>query len=102
MGNPATDDSVTIAFPSYHWTTARARAFLGALAEYGMVSRAAKAVGMTRQSAYRLRKRLGEGSRFALVWDIALVEAHERKRRQAAAPKVTPLPPESDIFGLER
>lgn len=53
------------------WTAARQRAFIVRLALCGSVGKAARAVGMTREGAYRLRGRAGaEG--FAAVWDKAL------------------------------
>jgi len=94
-------DKSALPDPSYHWTTYKARVFLGALADLGRVDLAARAVGMGRQSAYRLRERLGEESLFAKAWDGA--QAQGRARRQArrrAARKATVLPPESDMFGL--
>jgi molybdenum-dependent DNA-binding transcriptional regulator ModE len=51
----------------YRWTRAKVVAFLRALALGGRVAAAARAVGMSRQSAYRLRARLGE--EFGAVWD---------------------------------
>jgi hypothetical protein len=42
----------------YRWTPGKAFAFLDALALHGKVAVAARAVGMTRQSAYRLRDRV--------------------------------------------
>ena len=87
--------------PSYHWTTRKAQAFLGALANFGRVDEAAAVVGMTRQSAYRLRERLGDGSLFARAWDQARAEGRARRRaRRCGAAKATVLPPESDMFGL--
>jgi hypothetical protein len=44
-------------------------AFLRALATSGKVAEAARTVGMTRHSAYRLRKRLGP--QFSEVWERA-------------------------------
>ena len=89
--------------PSYHWTTVKARVFLGALGNLGRVSEAAAAVGMSRTSAYRLRAQLGEDSLFARAWDQALADGRGKRRARRAAPrKVTALPPESDIFGLGR
>jgi hypothetical protein len=56
------------------WTPERQRAFLLALRECGLISVAAKSVGKTHQSAYRLRNRPGaEG--FAAAWDRALSDA---------------------------
>ena len=89
--------------PSYHWTTVKARVFLRALEDLGRVSEAAAAVGMSRNSAYRLRARLGEDSLFARAWALAEQSGRAgRKARRAPARKVTPVPPESDIFGLGR
>ena len=52
------------------WTPARQRGFIDALCTIGQVTAAARHVGMTRKSAYRLRERKGaEG--FAAAWDQA-------------------------------
>lgn len=56
------------------WTPERQLQFLGSLAQSRNVTRAAAAVGMSRESAYRLRKRPG-AALFALAWDRAL-EGH--------------------------
>lgn len=53
------------------WTRAKMVEFLRELAACQSVARAAKAVGMSRQSAYRLRNRL-EGTPFSLGWEVAL------------------------------
>lgn len=50
------------------WTPARQAAFLGALAETGSVEQAAARVGLSRETAYRLRRKPGAGS-FAAAWD---------------------------------
>lgn len=52
------------------WTEEKQRRFIEALADTGLVSRAAKGVGMTRESAYRLR-RSAHGAAFARAWDAA-------------------------------
>ena len=52
------------------WTPARQLAFILRLALLGSVAAAAKAVGMSRESAYRLRERPGAGG-FAAAWDKA-------------------------------
>ena len=89
--------------PAYHWTTDKALAFLGALAELGRVSEAVRMVGMTRQSAYRLRGRLGERGVFARAWDEALAQGRaSRRARRRAARRAPRLAPERDIFGLGR
>lgn len=59
------------------WTATRQRGFCEALAESGRVDEAALAVGMTRESAYRLRRR-AEGRAFAIAWDAALFLARQR------------------------
>jgi hypothetical protein len=52
------------------WTEEKQRRFIEELADTGIVRVAAKAVGMTPQSAYRLR-RSPDGAAFARAWDIA-------------------------------
>src|SRR5688500_12570570 len=53
------------------WTVQRQADFLGMLAETGSVMGACEAVGMSRNSAYKLRARPGAES-FAAAWDAAL------------------------------
>lgn len=53
------------------WTPERQRAFIDRLCLIGNVARAARAVGKTPQSAYRLREHKGAGS-FRRAWDEAL------------------------------
>jgi hypothetical protein len=53
------------------WTVARQQAFIAALGRCGMVAAAARAVGKTPKSAYRLRDRDGADS-FRAAWDIAV------------------------------
>jgi hypothetical protein len=53
------------------WTVARQAHFLGWLAETGSVSAACARVGMSRNSAYKLRKKPYAES-FAAAWDAAL------------------------------
>jgi len=89
--------------PGYRWTTRKALVVLGVLADLGRVSEAAQAVGMTRQSAYRLRTRLGEHGTFARAWEQAALKGRaQRQARRQRAGKATPLAPEGDIFGLGR
>lgn len=59
------------------WTPERQRGFIAALAESGIVAKAARAVGMGARSAYRLRRRVGAES-FARAWDMVEYEARER------------------------
>lgn len=65
------------------WTPMKQAAFLGLLAETGCVRTAARRLGMSRETAYRLRRKPGAGS-FAHAWDAAL------GRAAAPARKVTP------------
>ncbi len=60
----------------YRWTPAKAMGFLEALAACGKVAAAARSVGMTRQSAYRLRARV---PLVAQAWPLALAAARERR-----------------------
>jgi len=53
------------------WTPERIRTFLYKLAETGVVAEAARAAGMSRQSAYALRRRAG-GRSFDIGWRVAL------------------------------
>jgi hypothetical protein len=53
------------------WTRAKMVAFLKELAASQSVHHAARSVGMSRQSAYKLRNRLA-GTPFALAWEVAL------------------------------
>lgn len=71
------------------WTALRQAAFLVALGRSGSVSKAAREVGMARETVYRLRSREGAES-FAVGWDrvigrktgrAAKVTADERARR---------------------
>jgi len=57
------------------WTSAVQRAFVAALARCGVVTAAARSVGRSPSSAYRLRKRAGEDSPFARAWDEAMLRA---------------------------
>jgi hypothetical protein len=50
------------------WTEERQRIFIATLARTRCVGRAAAAAGMSRESAYRLRRRKGAAS-FAAAWD---------------------------------
>ena len=59
------------------WTPERQRAFIGALADSGVVATAARSVGMSDTAAYKLRRSPGaEG--FAAAWDAALATASRR------------------------
>lgn len=66
------------------WTAERQRAFIDALAETGCVSEAAKEVGMSRRSAYALRK-TDAGYAFRFAWDTALDHAAQVMADNATA-----------------
>mgnify|MGYP003344615670 CR=1 FL=1 len=59
------------------WTERRQRDFVTALATMGSVLHAARAVGMTKRSAYQLRSRPGAES-FGRAWDRALASGYSR------------------------
>jgi hypothetical protein len=59
------------------WTPDRIRIFLETLAECGVVEDAARAAGMSKQTAYRLRKRAA-GRAFHVAWNAAEQLARNR------------------------
>ena len=65
------------------WTPARQLAFLGALGSTRSVTRAAAAAGMSRESAYRLRKR-ASAALFAAAWDRILASPAPRPPKEPA------------------
>lgn len=69
-----------------HWTPARQRVFLHALLDTGSVARAARAAGMSRSSAHRLRARLA-GTPFDRTWDHALA-VHAQRLADPFAPDI--------------
>jgi hypothetical protein len=56
------------------WTEEKQRRFIETLADNGLVNVAARAVGMSRESAYQLR-RSAHGAAFARAWDAARLHA---------------------------
>ncbi|NWK96765.1 LysR family transcriptional regulator [Sphingobium lactosutens] len=60
-----------------HWTPAKQRLFLATLLDTGSVTHAARAAGMSRSSAHRLRRRLA-GTPFDRTWDRALALHNQR------------------------
>jgi hypothetical protein len=58
------------------WTAEKQRLFLLQLAETGCISHACDAVGLSRQSAYKLRRR-ASNSVFAIGWDVAIHMARQ-------------------------
>lgn len=83
------------------WTPVRQAEFIGWLAETRNVAEAARRVGMTRETAYRLRSRPWSGS-FCMAWDSAVRcgdargratgESVEAFRTRVEAERQTPLP----------
>lgn len=59
------------------WTPRRQTDFIRALAVMGTVTRACRAVGMSRQTAYKLRDR-PDAADFARAWDDALMMGYDR------------------------
>jgi hypothetical protein len=62
--------------PGDRWTAPKMAAFLRQLSATHSVSAAARSVGMSRQSAYRLRSRL-KGGAFDLAWDVAFHHSYD-------------------------
>ena len=58
------------------WTAPKMAGFLRMLSATHSVSAAARSVGMSRQSAYRLRSRL-KGGPFDLAWDVAFHHSYD-------------------------
>ena len=80
----------------YRWTVPKVSAFLEALSKSGVVAEAARSVGMSRQSAYRLRARL-DAPEFRAIFEDA--RAHGRRKR--AAERLRARRSEWDGLGLE-
>ena len=74
------------------WTAQRQLRFLDVLARTRSVTRAATAVGMSRESAYRLRNRKG-GALFATAWDRAMGGHKLAVRKPSTVPKIPGNPP---------
>jgi len=58
------------------WTLPKQATFLRALSASHSVTQAAKSVGMSRQSAYRLRSKL-KGQAFDLAWEVAFHHSYD-------------------------
>ncbi len=97
--NPVPVDTAAGPLPDYHpvtlyrqrrdgWTAERQRTFLTALAASGCVSDACARAGVSRRSAYSLRRR-PDARAFAYAWDRALRLA---AGRWAAITFVSPRP----------
>lgn len=64
------------------WTERRQRDFITALAAMGSVLHAARAVGMSKRSAYQLRNR-ADAESFAKAWDAAQSVGYDKAFDQA-------------------
>jgi len=74
--NPAAPDLETHIRAGERWTPQKMAGFLRLLSATHSVSAAARGVGMSRQSAYRLRSRL-KGKAFDLAWDVAFHHSYD-------------------------
>jgi hypothetical protein len=84
------DDSAALSFDPVPrrarrdgWTPERQRLFLHELAQTRSIGRSAESVGMSRESAYRLRARPGAAS-FAAAWDLALAPPLPKETEEPA------------------
>lgn len=77
-----------------HWTPAKQRIFLAALVDGGSVARAARAAGMSRSSAHRLRLRFA-GTPFDHAWERALAVHAECLADPLARPPARPGAPQA-------
>jgi hypothetical protein len=69
------------------WTPSRMKSFLFYLYVGMSVSASARAVGLSRESAYALRRR--GGPQFAAAWDAALQAAVDRRIRNAPPGRIS-------------
>lgn len=87
------------------WTPERQRAFLAHLDQFGGVGAAARAVGLSRASAYALRARPGAES-FAAAWDRALengrLRAYDEAVRRGLHGYTTPVMYRGKVVGQRR
>lgn len=76
---PTLPDNALVPVAARHdgWTPARQRAFIEGLADTGSVESAARGVGMSARSAYRLRGR-ADARAFDAAWNAALERAMRR------------------------
>lgn len=87
------------------WSAERQRAFIAALAGHGSVAAAARAVGMTPQSARRLRHR-PDAAGFARAWDAAVDQgrciALDEAMRIAREGRLVPIVRRGKLIGHRR
>lgn len=84
MDRPAAPPPARLLPPSHasHWSRAKMARFLTELAATHSVSAAARVVGMSRQSAYRLKARLRDQP-FDLAWEAALQSGYDALHQAA-------------------
>ena len=75
-------DTVPVKYRHDGWTPARQKAFIGALADTGCVSRAARYVNMSPEGAYYLRRQRGSEG-FRRAWEAALDFGVQRLKDEA-------------------
>ncbi|WP_294329906.1 hypothetical protein [uncultured Sphingomonas sp.] len=87
------------------WSAERQRAFIAALASHGGVAAAARAVGMTPQSARRLRQR-PDAAGFNRAWDAAVEQgrcvAFDEAMRIAREGRLVPILRRGMLVGHRR
>ena len=104
-GALATTEPVQIDAAEPRWSRERMAEFIVELAATQSVALAARSVGMSRQSAYRLRAR-EEGEAFDLAWEIALERGYEQLYRAALTRAVSgtevPVYQRGELVGTRR
>lgn len=82
MHEPDTPRSSNVVNLPDRWTKPKMAAFLRELASSHCVASSAKAVGMSRQSAYKLRARL-KGQPFDIAWEAAFQHGYDALHQAA-------------------
>ncbi|QLC23787.1 hypothetical protein HFP57_01220 [Parasphingopyxis algicola] len=81
-GGVSAEDEAKLRWRTDGWTPERQRAFVVMLSLTGSVKAAAEEVGLSRESAYHLRRK-PEGRLFARLWDAARLIARDRLADEA-------------------
>ncbi|WP_299326571.1 hypothetical protein [Parasphingopyxis sp.] len=81
-GGVSPEDEAKLRWRTDGWTPERQRAFVVMLSPTGSVKAAADEVGLSRESAYHLRRK-PEGRLFARLWDAARLIARDRLADEA-------------------
>lgn len=82
QSDPALREHVPHVAPDDRWTKPKMAEFLRVLAAHQCVAAAARAVGMSRQSAYKLRNRL-KGEPFDIAWEAAFQHGYDALHQAA-------------------